>query len=178
MIAPYPAASYAYPFRGRKGQTTVKRLALPEWAALAEITGTVAIVASLLFVAYEINRNTLVVQGTGENEIYDAYQPILLMVIQNAEVSRIVKIGEEDPTELNEIELYRYDRYLEINLDLWERAFARFNEDLISDSAWAGWDGYFVYWASRNLTDRAWAKLRVGYDDDFISHVELRLSDE
>ena len=47
----------------------MKRLALPEWAALAEIIGTVAIIASLLFVAYEINRNTLVLQGTGENEI-------------------------------------------------------------------------------------------------------------
>ena len=36
----------------------MERLKLTEWAALAEIIGTVAIVVSLLFVGYSINRNT------------------------------------------------------------------------------------------------------------------------
>ncbi len=156
----------------------MKRLTLPEWAALAEIIGTVAIVASLLFVAYEINRNTLVLQGTGENEIYDSYQPIPLMIMQDADTARIVKMGGENPADLNEIELFRYARYLEINLDLWERAFARFGEDLISHSAWVGWDNFFVYWARQNLTDRSWAELRSGYDGDFVSYVDRRLSDD
>lgn len=43
------------------------RLKLTEWAASAEIIGTVAIVVSMLFVGYSINRNTKEMQAVNEN---------------------------------------------------------------------------------------------------------------
>ena len=45
----------------------MKRLTLPEWAAIADIVGTVAVVVSLLFLAHTIEQNTAVTQSANDN---------------------------------------------------------------------------------------------------------------
>jgi hypothetical protein len=49
----------------------MRKLNLTEWAAVSEIIGTVAIVISLLFVAYSVNQNTAVMQASNDDFIYE-----------------------------------------------------------------------------------------------------------
>ena len=49
----------------------MKKLSLVEWSAVAEIIDTIVIVVSLLFVAYSVNQNTIAVQVTNDNFIYE-----------------------------------------------------------------------------------------------------------
>ena len=49
----------------------MKRLTLPEWAAIADIVGTVAVVVSLLFLAHTIEQNTAVTQSANDNFLYE-----------------------------------------------------------------------------------------------------------
>ena len=51
----------------------MKKLTLTEWAAAGELVGTVAVVISLLFVAYSINRNTEATQAATENILFEQH---------------------------------------------------------------------------------------------------------
>jgi len=48
----------------------MKKLDLTEWAAISEILGTTAVIASLIFVAYTVDRNTVVMQAANDNFQY------------------------------------------------------------------------------------------------------------
>jgi hypothetical protein len=48
----------------------MKQRKLTEWAAISDIFETVAVVASLLFVAYTVNQNTTVLQSVNDNFVY------------------------------------------------------------------------------------------------------------
>ncbi len=54
----------------------MRRLGLSDWASIAEITGTIAVVISLLIVAYSLERNTTALSGQIVNEMYDANREI------------------------------------------------------------------------------------------------------
>ncbi len=49
----------------------MKKLSLPEWAAVGELVGTLAVFVSLVFVIYSINQNTAAIQGSTENLIFE-----------------------------------------------------------------------------------------------------------
>jgi len=49
----------------------MKKLDLTDWAAAAEIVGTVAVVVSLLFVGMNIKQNTAAVQAMNDNVLYE-----------------------------------------------------------------------------------------------------------
>ena len=48
----------------------MRKLNLTEWAAVAEIMGTIAVVLSLLFVVYSVKQNTAVMQASNDNFLY------------------------------------------------------------------------------------------------------------
>ncbi len=69
---------------------------LAEWAALAEIIGTVAIVVSLLFVGYSINRNTKKMQAVNENYLYEVQDSRRGAEAANSQLSALVVKAQSD----------------------------------------------------------------------------------
>ncbi len=74
----------------------MERLKLTEWAALAEIIGTVAIVVSLLFVGYSINRNTKEMQAVNENYLFEVQDPRRDAEAANSQLSALVVKAQFD----------------------------------------------------------------------------------
>lgn len=49
----------------------MKKMTLSQWAQVAEIGGTLAVVISLLTVVWSINQNTAAMSARGVDDIYD-----------------------------------------------------------------------------------------------------------
>ena len=49
----------------------MRKLSLSDWASVAEIAATIAVVISLIFVAISLQRNTAVMQASNDNFIYE-----------------------------------------------------------------------------------------------------------
>ncbi len=62
---------------------------LAEWAAVSEIIGTLAVVISLLFVAFNISQNTRVMQAANDNFLYETQNAILNTVVESSEFASI-----------------------------------------------------------------------------------------
>ena len=110
----------------------MNELSLTEWAALGEILATVGVVISIVFLAYEVNRNSGILQATNDNLLYELLGAVSSEVIGSSELASVIVKLEKDQ-ELSDVESTRYTFYLLRLIDLWEMAFDRHSQGLLSD---------------------------------------------
>jgi hypothetical protein len=139
------------------------RLTLREWASVAEIAGTIAVVISLLMVVYSLERNTVAISAQGVNEIYDGYREIQVALLADPELIRVSVQGREDPGSLSEMDREIFQIWVALNLDLWDRMLVRISEGLIDPDTAEPWDEYFREWTRRNVTREHWEEHKWGW---------------
>jgi hypothetical protein len=152
----------------------VKKLSLSEWAAIGELVASIAVVVSLVFVAFSIRQNTGALQGTTENLVFEKHAELASLFVADASLAAILAKKRSGEGELSDVEQVRWEKYLLNLLDVWALAYHRHRESLLSDQQFENWDSYFsrifCCEAERISRDR-WEELRYGFDPEFWSHV-------
>ena len=153
----------------------MKRLNLAGLAAIAEVIGTVGIIASLIFVAVGISSNTAEVRASQINSIYDESRQIEMSVASDPEWVDIVLRGRNQTAQLSEIEQWRYDAYVVATLDLWDQLSARAEDGLMDDDEIEGWDTYFERWVQQYVRDSQWQRLKWQYVGPVLAKVDAAI---
>lgn len=152
----------------------MKKLTLSEWAATGEIIGTIAVVISLLFVAYTINRNTDAIQASSENILFERHTDLANQFMLDPTLAELLVKQRSGEAELTEAEAIRWEKY-ELNmLDIWALAHSRYQRDLLSEEQWQTWDTYFTHMFKNEaeaISETRWKELHYGFDQKFWQHV-------
>ncbi len=115
---------------------------LKEWALIAEITGAIAIVISLIFVGSEIRQSSNLIQ-------FSNYQTTLSwgMVrgdwLRDKEFAEIYELALNDYSGLSSVQKLQFDEFFGQQLNIWEFAYYAHNDEMMSDIAWEGWDTWY-----------------------------------
>ncbi len=156
----------------------MKKLTLTEWAAAGEIVGTVAVVISLLFVGYSINRNTDATQASSENILFERHTELANHFLLDPTLAELMVKRRNGDTDLTEVEVFRWEKY-ELNLlDIWALAHSRYQRELLSENQWETWDRYFTHLFSNGaeaISKARWEELHYGFDPEFWKHVGAAL---
>lgn len=156
----------------------MKKLTLTEWAAAGEIVATVAVVISLLFVAYSINRNTDAEQASGENILFERHTDLANQFMLDPTLAELMVKRRNRETELTEVEVIRWEKY-ELNmLDIWALAHSRYTRGLLSEAQWRTWDTYFTHMFANEaeaISKARWEELHYGFEQEFWQHVGATL---
>lgn len=159
----------------------MQRLKLSDWASVAEIFGTIAVVVSLLIVAFSLERNTRAVSGQSADVITSAMREIDTSLLNDPELLMISIKGGEDPYSLTGLQFARYQQWVVMNLGVWEQLLARQGYGLLQNEAVVGWDEYFVEWTGRHVTRELWEDIAWNFpavtSGYFQSRVEAALPD-
>lgn len=154
----------------------MRKLSLLEWAALAEIVGTAAVVVSLLIVSASVERNTAVATIQTSDDLYEAVRELNLNLIDNPDLLRITMRATSDPGSLTPEDREIYRTWLHVNLDLWQRTRDWAASDLVYEQELQGWDDYFGEWTRRHMTPDQWNDIRWRFaDPEFRDYVEALL---
>ena len=94
------------------------KLALRDWASVAEIVGTVAIVISLLFVAYSVNHNSAVLQSLNDNLLYEYDAQAISDVVTDPSMAAIL-VKLDNGEQLTAIERERFQQFMYRYLNMW-----------------------------------------------------------
>ena len=159
----------------------MKKLTLSEWAATGEIVGTIAVVISLLFVAYSINRNTDATQASSENILFERHTELANQFMIDATLAELMVKRRNGNADLTEVEAIRWEKY-ELNmLDIWALAHNRYQRELLSEDQWVTWDRYFTHMFSNEgeaISKTRWEELQHGFDTQFWRHVGTALFED
>ncbi len=108
---------------------------LSEWASIAEIIGAIAVVMSLLYVGYEIQRNTKVGLASNRQAIAARAQELALYSAE-AGIYGLLFDESADTAELTTAERDRLTAYIGALLRTTEEAFLLNRDGLLDDEYW------------------------------------------
>jgi hypothetical protein len=124
--------------------------------AIAELLGAVGVIATLAYLARQIRQNTSTVRSSAASSLAQANNSLLLMLAQDADVSRIWWTGLADPAALSESDLLRFNPMVAMQLNAAQQAHSQFLEGAITRRDWdaecdailwlANQPGFVAYW--------------------------------
>ena len=103
-----------------------------------DIIGGIAVIASLLSVAYEIRQSTNAIAAQAVFELNESGRETLLLQVADDEISRIMIKARSDRASMTDVEWYRYTRHVWAITNTYESAWIYHDRGLISDSAFRG----------------------------------------
>ena len=148
-------------------------LDLSGWAALAEIVASVAVIVSLLLVAYSIKRNTDEMEVSNSNFLYQLDAEITGDVSRNVGLATILHKmeGEENLTGVEKIQSVAFqERYL----GLLEVAWTQYKSGSLALNDWRDWDKYLSTFVTDGLPKELWAERRSFYKTEFAEFVDSK----
>ena len=114
---------------------------LEKWAHIAEIAGSIAVVATLIVLVLEVRSNTGAIRAA-------SYQDALELIIgqnnligANPDLARIVVTGSfnGDVESLTETEKFQLERATSSMFQIYEIAFLSWDDGFMNDSEWPRW---------------------------------------
>lgn len=126
---------------------------LSDWASIAEIVASITVVISLLFVGIQIRENTAEMRAAQSNDLYDAIRQVELTVLSNADLMMAVDKGFNGRrSEMTEEDVLYFRNYLVQSFTIWEQAYSRANDGLMSSDNYEGWEESFVAYLRQGVT--------------------------
>jgi len=152
------------------------KLKLSEWASIAEIVGALAVVASLFYVGYQINRNTEVSLAANRQSIATRAQELALYSA-DAGIHKIIFATESDSTQLSELEHDRLIGYVGALLRTTEEAYLLYRDGMLDEEYWVTRANVMLTILRSARTRNIYYKTRDGgfYTGDFVSWVDKAL---
>ena len=121
----------------------MRKIQITELAALGEIIASIGVIVSLGFLAYTIERNNEYSQATTDNLMYEMMNGVYEIVVTNPDVASIhVKLANGET--LTAIEQMRHANHLWQHLNIWEMAFDRHQQGMLSNDKWEAWNQSFT----------------------------------
>jgi hypothetical protein len=149
----------------------MKKVDLAGWAAIAEIIGTVAVVASLLFVGLSVQQNTTAFRAENDNVMYQLTDSWWQEFIVTPELNLLYdkqSRGESLSFTETEMVLSHSTRLL----NNWELAFARYDDGLMPSKQWDMWHRSHSEMLDYYVTREYWNSNRSTFATDFASYVD------
>ncbi len=104
-----------------------------------EWVGGIAVIASLLLVAFEIRQNTNAISAQAVYDLNESAKEMLLILATDAELARLMHLGGSDPDALDSDEWYRFRMYVWANLNMYESAWDYYRRGIVGDGYMEGW---------------------------------------
>ena len=141
------------------------------YVAIAEIGASVAVVASLVFVVVSLKQNTMAVQASNDNFLYQLEDARMADITSDREMADLFYRASSGG-ELSQAELFRYEYWVLRQLNTWEIAFIRYRDGLMPAPQWRSWDESLSFTVTSRLSHETWTNYRSRYRSEFRSHVD------
>ncbi len=104
-----------------------------------EFIGVIAVVLSLLFVAYEVRQNTNTAAAQAVFELNEAGRQTQFMQVSDPEIANLVLLGQSNPQAMSELQRFQYRKWVFSFLNLYESVWTYHQRGIISDQELEGW---------------------------------------
>jgi hypothetical protein len=150
----------------------VGKLRLSEWANLAEIIGTIAIVASLAYVGLEVHQNTKALQTESYKSVLEMISEGENILATDVELHRIYVTGTRSPESLSEEDWSRFTYFNFPRMGIWEYLYLGKLDNTITPATWSAFDPYFRDLSCMKGNRRFFEENRVGHASLFMDYLD------
>ncbi len=153
----------------------MRRMDIVSWAAMAEIIASVSVVISLIFVIASMNQNTAALRAISDNFLYELQDSQQSDVHKDPVLARIILKYEAGET-LSNLEEIQFDYWANRQVNMWELAFHRYQDGLMSQAHWGSWERSFDMLVISYIPEEKWEQWRDFYGIDFQKYIDAKYS--
>ena len=111
-------------------------MTLEQWAFLAQIISAIAVIASLIFVGFQLKKATSAIRATSSQAHAGLYTDLVRSIIDNSSFARAWSIGLTDPNALKEEEWVQFVAYASALFRLYESSRVQWLNGRLDDEHW------------------------------------------
>lgn len=147
-------------------------------ATVAEIVAAVGVMISVIYLAIQIDGSNKELKAQSFNDALANIHKPLELLVQDQELSDIVRKGNLDPDSLTDAEWYRFLRWQLLRFDAYEYTYYAHRNDSITPELWLGMDGSF----SHDIREypgirRFWSEYQHAFADPFNTYVQQKIEE-
>lgn len=146
-------------------------------ANISEITGSVVVVLSLVYVAVQIRQNTQSQRMENYSRGLDRLAAMQSMLSQGSEISHLLSKGAVDSSKLTPEERVRFTWALYEAFGAFEFMFHASKSDAIPQEVWTRWSAGMAYWLSFPGVQTWWHARPLPFTVSFTAFVDSVLKD-
>ena len=134
---------------------------------IGEFIGALAVLASLVYLAGEIRRNTKATRLATLQSALGSVQQLFDAPARDAELTRIIRLGMVDRSQLTEDESARLGWWINSVLRHSENTFVQHRSGMLDDQIWAARAHQIRNFFSSPTVLKFWGSTSEGYHEDF-----------
>lgn len=147
-------------------------------ATVAEIVAAVGVMISVIYLAIQIDGSNKELKAQSFNDALANIHKPLELLVQDQELSDIVRKGNLDPDSLTDAEWYRFLRWQLLRFDAYEYTYYAHRNDSITPELWRGMDSSF----SHDIREypgirRFWNEYQHAFADPFNTYVQQKIEE-
>jgi hypothetical protein len=127
---------------------------LERYAHIAEIAGAITVVLSVLYLGYEIRRNTTSSEIAAAQNLMTLDQQLASWMI-DPHINSIIVKARKDLASLSDEEQETLRIIVWSSFGVWEHAYFSHEKGVIDDHMWILWNTSFCSWMERNWLELA-----------------------
>ena len=150
---------------------------LQVFALTAEIISALAVVITLFILIFEVRANTETNRALAYGQSIDRYNEVRDRISTTPGLAEIVKAYfDGDREELDELDLFKLDLFLQSQWSTTETAYILFNTDMIDESAWKRFEATICVHYRYAMNSDIWASLPL--TNEFANFVSIECAND
>jgi hypothetical protein len=147
-------------------------MSLNDLANIGQVIGAIAVVISLIYVAYQIRQNTNAVRSATAQAVHEHFSNWYNLVAADTELSRIAANGLRDYTSLSEQERVRFIATYMSFVSYSQNAFLKWREGLLKPALWLGWEQVMMNLFGAPGGKAFWKERSYLFGEEFRRYIE------
>jgi hypothetical protein len=149
-----------------------RKLALSDWAELAEILAGIAVVLSLIYVGVQVRQNTQAIEIAAAQQSHDAYRQAQIAIMEEPTMAVALEKAYSNQ-QLSPVEALQVETYIHFIFSNWELAYLNHEKRLLDNEIWVAWERYYIWLMSYDNFKKSWIDNPVdGYTRSFTDYID------
>jgi len=148
---------------------------LENWARLAEIVGAGGVIGSLIYVGFQIRKNTAAVRSAAAQAVHDNYSAWYSSMQSDPELLSISINGMRDYSSLSEVQKAQFIAMFMSFSSYSQNAFYKWREGSLSPELWKGWEFVTMNFISTRGGKEFWKERGYMFSEAYRRHVETEI---
>ena len=145
--------------------------------AIAELIAAIGVIASLVYVGFQIRQNTLSVTASAHRAINDKFISVNEFIAKDAETLRAFLVGRERIEDLDEVDKARFFTIMMNVFQHFEDAFFQHRKGLLEDQYWERIERMIGLYVTEPGVQAYWSFFRDWSTDDFREYLDARFAE-
>jgi hypothetical protein len=147
-------------------------------ANIATIIESIAVVASVLFIAYQLRQSTQLAKVANTQALVEISSPFNLQLIQDRRMAEFWVRGSQDYEQMDTVDQYRYKSMLIWWLILQENVYYQSKEKLLDHLVYSAWDRDLRTFVHKQHLSKFWPELKSDFHMEFGAYVDRLVEEE